>query len=120
MKASQDIVWDAITNSAKSKFDYSSFENQFKEVGENIADNILFKIIIGYASKKTSEILSEELIGDMMMLGYLWEINELKDFLRNKENLFKTEIFACQMAANLLEDGSDPIVVLNTINQFLN
>jgi hypothetical protein len=46
MKNSSEIIWNSITDNAKKKFDYKSFEEQFIEIDENLADNTLFKIIV--------------------------------------------------------------------------
>lgn len=120
MTSSSDIVWDTITNSAKTKFDYTSFEEQFDDEEENLADNILFKTIIGFVNKKTNEVIALELYNDMMMIGFIWELEDIQEFIKDKEILLKSEIYACQIANSLLEDGKDPLMVLNAINQLLN
>jgi|JI6StandDraft_1071083.scaffolds.fasta_scaffold427488_1 hypothetical protein len=120
MTTSADIVWNAITDSAKKKFDYSSFEEQFIDVDENLADNLLFKIIIGFASKKTDEIISLELFNEMMMIGFIWKLEDIQDFIKDKDKVLKSEIYSSQLAGSLLEDGNDPLMVLNSINQLLN
>lgn len=120
MKNKEDIVWNAITDSAKSKFDYSSFEEQFKEIDEDLADNILFTIIIGLASKKTKELISHELFNQIMMMGLHWKLEDIKSFIADKDKLFSSEIFSSTIAYSLLEEGNDPYVVLNSINQLLN
>jgi len=120
MTQNADLVWNAITDSAKKKFDYKSFEEQFAEIDENLADNILFKILIGFASKKTDEIISHELFNEMMMIGFIWKLEDIKDFIKDKGKTFKLEIYLSQLASSLLEDGSDPVMVLSSISPLLN
>jgi len=120
MTTSSDIVWNAITDSAKNKFDYKSFEEQFIDVDQNLADNILFKIIIGFASKKTDEVISLELFNEMMIIGFIWKLEDIQDFIKGKDKLLKSEIYSSQLAGSLLEDGNDPSMVLNSITQLLN
>lgn len=120
MTQDTDLVWNAITDSAKKKFDYKSFEEQFSEIDENLADNILFKILIGFAGNKTSEIISHELFNEMMMIGFIWKLDDIKDFIKDKDKTFKLEVYLCQLANSLLEDGAAPVVVLNSINHLLN
>lgn len=86
---------------------------------KELANNILFKIIIGFASKKSSEIISIELFNEMMMIGFVWKLEDIQAFIKDKDTLFKTEIFSSQLANSLLEDGNDPIMVLNSIHQLL-
>ena len=115
-----DLIWNAITNSAKRKFDYSDFEKQFIEINENMADNILFQVIIGFASKKSSEVISSGLFNQMLMTGFIWKLEDIKDFVAGKDKLFSIEIYASQLANSLLDDGNEPAAVLNSITQLLN
>lgn len=119
MTSNTDIIWNAITDSAKKKFDYNSFEEQFSDVDENLADNLLFKIIIGFASEKSTEIISLELFNELMLIGFIWELKDIHDFIKEKEKLLKIEIYSSQLAISLLEDGNDPMTVLHSINQLL-
>ncbi len=119
MASGADIVWNTITDSAKNKFDYNLFKEQFDDEDENLADNILFKTIIGFASKKTNEVISLELFNEMMMIGFIWELEDIQEFIKDKESLLKLEIYSSQIANSLLEDGKDPLMVLNAINQLL-
>jgi len=120
MSDKQDLIWNAITTSAKSKFDYSSFEKDFNEIDENIAENILFKVTVGFANQQTSDVISAELFNQMMMIGFVWDKVEIKDFVEGKDQLLKLEIYTTQLAGSLLEEGKDSLEVLNTVKQLLN
>jgi hypothetical protein len=120
MTDNTELIWGTITDSAKKKFDYNSFEEQFAEIDENLADNILFKIIIGFASNKTSEKISLELFNELMMIGFLWKLEEVQKFVNDKDKTLKLEIYSSQLASSLLQDGNDPLAVLNSVRQLLN
>lgn len=116
----EDIVWDAITNNAKRKFDFAGFANTFNEIDESIAENILFRIIASFAGDKTEEFIAHDLFNQMILTGFVWDIEDIKTFLAGKKELFKGEIFAAQIAFNLIEDGNEPLNVLSKIQPLLN
>ena len=115
-----DLVWNAITDSAKRRFDYKSFAEDFNEINDNIADNLLFKIIVGFVEKKESKIISLELFNDMMMTGFIWKLEDIQSFVEGKDKVFGMEILASRIAVDLLQNGNDAASVLIAINQFLN
>jgi hypothetical protein len=52
MSHSEDLVWNTITESAKTRFDYSAFEGVFGDTGSrNLAENVLFLVVAGYAAE---------------------------------------------------------------------
>ncbi len=112
----EEIIWDAITDSAKNKFDYQNFSETFDNIHSNIAENIIFQIIIGLANNKNE--LKYELHNQILQLGIKWDITEISLFLEDKNVVFKNEIYATQLAMDLLQNGTEPIAVLNSI-QFL-
>ena len=93
MKNTEELIWNRITNSAKTRFDYTSFADKFNEIDENIAENILFKIIVGFAVKKTKTELSHELFNDVLLIGYKWDLKEIHDFINDIEELLKLEFY---------------------------
>jgi hypothetical protein len=120
MKNTEELIWDRITNSAKTRFDYTTFAKEFNEIDENIAENILFKTIVGFASKKTKSELSFELFNEILLIGYKCDIKEIRVFIDDKEELLKLEIYVSQLAGSMLQNGQDPLSVLQFANQLLN
>lgn len=120
MRNSTDIVWDAIIASAKTKFDYSSLENQFNVIDPEIADNFLFKLIIGFAAKDSEVKISYELLNPLLAIGISLPIAEVESFVKGKDKILAKEIFASQIAHSLLEEGEDPQNLLKSILQMLN
>lgn len=120
MKDTEDIIWDTITNSAKQRFDYKSFEEGIPKMGDrNVAENILFMIIAGLASGETKEGLAARLNTHMNMLGYIFEEHYLEKLLERKEEELKTEIIVTQFALAMLEQGTHPVAILNGVHQML-
>jgi hypothetical protein len=119
MKKTEDLIWDRITNNAKNKFDYVSFKNNFKETNKHVAENILFKIIFGFASHKTKKTISLELFNEILLLGYNWKLEDIQIFVDDKDHLFELEIYATQLVNAMLQEGKDPRSVLTSINQIL-
>ena len=114
-----DLVWNTITNSAKRRFDYKDFSEGFNDSNENVADNLLFKIIVGFVENKSSKIISLELFSSLMIHGLIWELKEIESFVEGKEKVFKIEIFATKIAIDLLQDGNNPESVVMAIGQLL-
>jgi hypothetical protein len=117
MKSFEDKIWDTITNSAKKRFDYSSFENDFPT--GDIADSVLFKVIAGLAAKWPKDKIAVSLFNDFLILGLKTDKGEWAKFIDKNEGSFKLEILASQIAREMLDNGSDPIAVHGSICQLL-
>ena len=61
------LIYDNITNSAKTKFDYKSFAKGFDEIDEKIADNILFKVLVEFASDEEKENIAYKLFNEILL-----------------------------------------------------
>lgn len=114
-KTAEELIWDTITDSAKKRFDYDAFENKF---GDH-ADYILFMTIVGYSIDESKEVITGNILSQVLMSGYKTNRDEIYDFIRDKEEKLKFEIFAANLAGRMLENGDDPIDVLQSINKIL-
>jgi hypothetical protein len=119
MQTPDDQIWDAITNSAKNRFDFISFENEFKEFNEHIAENILFNVILGFASDKNEERIVNELHDAILRTGINWEVQEIKDFVASKDKTLALEVLATRLARTMLQEGVAADKVLNAVNNML-
>jgi len=117
----EDLIWDRITQSAMSKFDFAAFVERLKSATEDetVAENIVFLSIIEFASGKTEEEIAEILYNQIVLSGFVWEFEEVQKYLENKKELFAIEIYAANLAYTLLEETKDPAVVLTAVNQLL-
>lgn len=120
MKQPEDIVWDTITASAKTRFDYAAYEKGFEEVdSDSIAENILFMTIARYASGQSSEDIQSEISTHCLAIGYGVEAAALQQFLHDKEVTLRNEIRAAEVAMALFEQGAKPPGVLMQIRSIL-
>ncbi len=119
MKITKDTIRDTITNSAKTRFDYKSFAGGFDFGDGKIPEKILLRVIDGLASGETKEQVARQLDLDVWQLGCGFEEHFLEKFLEHKENELKNEILVTQLARTMLEQGSQPVAVLNAVHQML-
>lgn len=120
MKSTTDTIFDQITDSAKKKFDYESFRLGFEDLPEYVPENFLFGVISGYAIGDEEHLIRIKLHNEILMLGFIFELDAIEKFLIGKKELFSKEIFITGIAIDMLNNGSDPLAVLNFTNQFLN
>jgi hypothetical protein len=113
----EDAIWDTITNSAKNRFDYKSFEAGFRLEDGKIPENILFQVIVRLASGETKESVAAHLKTEALLLGCSFEDHVLESLLEHKEKELKTEIHAAQLAHTMLENGAHPDAVLETVHK---
>ena len=120
MNDSTDRIWNKITNSAKTRFDYASLKEAFDNFGNaNISENLLFMIIAGYADGKTNPDLKDHINGEMLPLGLMFSDDDLQDLLLNKSSELKSEILATSFAANLLNQGWQVPEILVQVDRIL-
>lgn len=118
---SEDLIWDSITESAKSRFDYRGFSQPLVGAGlpENFPDNMVFQTICHLVEKKPLGQIKAELKMNLMMSGFDLDDTALDDFIENKENELSKEIYVTDTAFQMLQDGSDPMQVLLFVKNFL-
>lgn len=122
MKITEETILDAITNSAKKRFDYEGYEAGFLNLadGKNMADKMLFMIIVGFVAGKSDEHISRELISKMVVMGLGLDETWLAEFLNDKRRGFKAEIRAMKYAHTMLELQDSPAEVLSQVTKMLN
>ena len=121
MKNTEDFIWDRITESAISKFDFEEISKEFNDSFNqiDIFENIVFTIIIGFASNKEEKIICLEIFNQVIITGFEWKIENIQEFIKNKDELFQSEIYCASLAMSMLNTGFDCESVLNSINTFL-
>lgn len=116
----ESIIWDTITRSAKTRFNYSIFEKQFKAPNENVIDEILFTIINEFAKGEPKTNVVTKVLQRAMLKGLNWEEFDIIRFVNEKEQEFKIEIFTAHVVHDMLREHNDPKDVLVTVNKMLN
>jgi hypothetical protein len=120
MKHSQDIVWDTITDSGKTRFDYPAFERIFSNTGNNhLPENVLFLTIAGHAAKHSTEEIVADINRELALLGIGLSEADFRRFVTEKEAELKSEILAARAAIALFEQGLKPPGVLVQVRSML-
>lgn len=115
----EDQIWDRIITSAKSKFDYESFQAKFKNFNEAIPERIVFHLIVSYASGEEEEYISENLKNELTSIGYQYEDQNVYNFVKKNHEAFSAEIYAAYLAFSLLEEGEEQHKILETVSTLL-
>jgi len=116
MKNMEEKLWDEITKSAKNKFDYKTFK---KGIPATVADDFLFKIILSLASNLPINIKASEIQRNLMLQGYQMELDAIITFINEKKSILVVEIFASQLAMDMLANDTPPEIVYAKICQIL-
>jgi len=110
------VIWDAITNSAKKRFDYASFNKDFPFV----SDTIILKIVVDLASSKPKDTITTQVYDDVLTAtGEHWDTNQITQFISDKDEVFKREIFAVKRAGNMMYEGNEPDDIYYEISKFI-
>lgn len=112
----EEMLWDEITNSAKKKFDYKTFA---QEIPESLADNFLFQAILLIAGNRPVLQIASELQMNLILAGFHMELDDLITFINEKKSILDLEVFASQIAMDLLADGTPPEHVYANVCQLL-
>ena len=120
MRQAEDVVWSAITESGKRRFDYDGFKNRLSESGdERVAEYILFQVILGIAENLSREELLSKIRGDLDLFGYPISEEELENFLADKKELLSAEVQAAREALSGFAQGNKAVDLLVRVNQLL-
>jgi hypothetical protein len=94
-------IFKLIINSAKRRFDYSSFAENFKELSPDFAENLLLQIIVDFAENKNIEIMKITIVNKMMMIGLFLDESQLFVFLNELKEILKFEISTMKIALDI-------------------
>ena len=100
MELTNETIWNAITNSAKKRFDYASFEKE----SPFVTDTILLKIIIDLASRKSTDTIASQV---QKATNNEWSQEQIEAFIADKDEVFKREIFATKLYGNMQYEGNE-------------
>lgn len=115
-----DQITDYILESAKTRFDYSEFLEEFPQVDELfVEENILFPIIAGKAHKETDYEIAAKMNAAFLNSGFQMSIEDLQEMIEKKGHELGLEILAFGIVADSLQQGANPAEVLQQISQLL-
>ena len=120
MNTPEDIVWNTITDSAKTRFDYSSFESGLSEFDDGtMAENALFMTIIGHAQERSIDAITSDISQQFLLLGLGMDKDALREFVENRLADLPREIKAASQALTFFARGSKPPGVLVQVRSIL-
>lgn len=112
---SEDQIWDAIMESAKSKVDYDAFAGLFTFN----PDNFLSSIIYGFATGKGPGSIADKISTQVYMTRNFVDKAALTAFIDQAGPLLHQEIALTIRALNMLNDGEEPETVYQTVSEAL-
>ncbi len=116
----QDLVWNAITDSAKARFDYHAFERVFSDMGNpHVAENVLFHTIVGHAVGDSTDKIVADINLEFLSLGMGLSEEWFRSFVTEKKKELEGEILAADIAMALFEQGAKPPEVLVQVQKIL-
>lgn len=120
MSSPQDIVWNTITDSAKTRFDYAAYALALSEFDDGtMAENILFMTIVGLAEERPIDAIVSEVSNQLLVLGLGLDGDDLRDFVKERLNDLPLEIKATSQALTFFDMGIKPPGVLVQIRSIL-
>ena len=115
-----DLIEDFILSSAKTRFNFPLFVQDFPEGDEVFVDGeFLLPVIAGKAFGETDTEIAEKMLSSFMMLGYQIEVNDLIQMIQEKGKELGPEILAFKIAADSLQQGAHPRDIVRQLEQLL-
>ncbi|QBO58760.1 hypothetical protein [Chryseobacterium salivictor] len=113
-----DLIEDFILASAKTRFNFPQFVQDFPE-GDAIfvEGEFLLPLIAGKAFGETDTEIAGKMLSSFMMLGYQIEMNELLQMIQDKGKELGAEILAFKIAADSLQQGAHPRDIVRQLEQ---
>jgi hypothetical protein len=106
MNQPEDIIWNAITDSAKKRFGYDEFQKAFAIIDDdNITENVLSLIIAGHAAGHSAKKIVADIKGHLVLVGFSFPEDALLSFISDRRTDLGVEIKATETAKSLLENG---------------
>ncbi len=123
MKSFEEKLYDEITESAKKEFDFDKFRKAFDllddEDAEVIADNLVWGLINRMIIDTPKEIIANILYNELLLIGFKLDLDSLREFISDKDTLFKKQIYVAKLASQMLNDGIEDIIVYKEMIQLL-
>ena len=112
----EDLIWNLITDSAKSRFDYDSFS---ENMGDDSASDLLFQIIVALAIGESKVLTAAKLNAQIMGMDFIMENDSFVHFIEEREKDLGMEILALKIARTNLDNGADPLAVYLQTEDFI-
>lgn len=112
----EDLIWDSLMESAKTKIDYDAFAALFPFP----ANNFLSSVIYGYAMRKDADAITANIVSQTVMTGNFVHRNQLHSMVDRMRQEIGLEIQLTSDALGKLARGDDPEEIYRDIAAVLN
>jgi hypothetical protein len=108
-------IFDLIINSAKTRFDYATFEKAFSK---KLADDLLFRILVHLAKGDNPGVITANI--EMILLTTQGQVFENANaFITDNADKWKREVDALNMSADMLNSGFYLENVFDSVSKIL-
>ncbi|KAA6337057.1 hypothetical protein EZS27_014831 [termite gut metagenome] len=110
----EDEIYDLITNSAKRRFDYETFEKTFAlpDIDYNTAENILWLMLMHLAMGEKPSIVALHIHSQILLTGFMCkDISGIEKIISTNQNNWETEISTLKMATADSSSNCDKIII---------
>jgi hypothetical protein len=116
----EDIIWNTIIASARSKFDYPAFQKKYGSFdNDRVLDTVLFQILDGLAEEQSPADIAANLSHDLGMLSYPFADQNLESFVSNHEKLLAQEIKTTALALKMFNQNQEIPEILKAVEELL-
>jgi hypothetical protein len=115
----ESLIWETITRSAKTRFDFNAFEKQLNSPKENTIDCFLYTIISSFANEEPKKEIVTKVLKKTLQKQVKWEAFDIIRFVDKAEQLFKAEIYTAGVVQLMNKDHKDVKEVLTTVERML-
>ncbi len=113
------VIWDTITESAKTRFNYTALSKKLNAKKESIIESIILIIVTDFASGTAKKQIVTKLIQKALQNNLIWEEFEIIHFVDDAEKLFDIEIHTANVVNEMIKEHKDLNEVLSTVNNMV-
>lgn len=115
-----DLVTDYILESAKTRFDFAAFVEDFPiEEDGFVEEEFLLPLIAAKAFGESDAEIAAKMVSSLSDYGYEIEMEDIINLISQKAKELGPEILAFKIAADSLQQGANPLAVIQQISQLL-
>lgn len=110
----EEEIYHFITNSAKTRFDFDLFEESFLELNENVnvdvADKILWLIIMNLAAGDNPQIVALKIQNELLLAGFtISDFSDFEKMITDNTFFWSKEVGVLQMVTYMLNSNFAPV-----------
>jgi len=112
-------IWEYIVFNAKQKIDLNILRNKVSESRDDFLDIIIFNILSGFTTNKSSKLISEIISKIRIKLEVKWELTDIQRFIKDIDKVLVNDIYIFKVAVIMKMEGYGSLKILHVIRPFL-